>query len=86
MTTTETNIAQALKPIYAPRVIDGDELGALQRVLTGAGVPTSQRPNGTFLNESAARMQGVWMAAVEWACKAAVRQLAGDESEGDHHG
>lgn len=80
MNTTETNIAQALKPIYAPRVIVGAELGALQRVITGAGLPTSQRYDGVFLNEGAARMQAVWMAAVEWACKAAAHQLAAQQA------
>jgi hypothetical protein len=74
--TTKTDLAQALKPIYAPRVITGDELGALQRVITGCGLPTTQSQKGHFLNEGAVRIQGVWMAAVEWACKAAAAHLA----------
>lgn len=72
----ETQIAQALKPIYAPRVIIGDELRALHGMMTSCGLATTQRQDGAFLNEGAARMQWVWMAAVEWACKAAARQLA----------
>lgn len=73
---TEKTILQLLRPLYAPRVIVAPELAELQRVLTGQGVPTTSNKNGAFLNEGALRMQGVWMMAVEWACKAAARQLA----------
>lgn len=75
MTTKPDNLAQLLRPIYAPRVVIGPELAELQRVLTGQGVPTTSNKNGTFLNEGALRMQGVWMMAVEWACKEAARRL-----------
>lgn len=73
---TPDNVAQLLQAIYAPRVIVGPELGELQRVITGQGLPTSQRHDGAFLNEGAARAQGIWMMAVEWACKEAARRLA----------
>lgn len=75
MTANTDNLAKLLKAIYAPRAIRGPELGELQRVLTGQGLPTSQRQDGAFLNEGATRMQGVWMAAVEWACQEAGRRL-----------
>lgn len=77
MNTTD-ELAQLLRPIYAPRVITGAELAELQRVITGQGLPTTQRKDGAFLNEGAARAQSIWMAAVEWACKEAARQLANE--------
>jgi hypothetical protein len=76
MTTKPDNVAQLLRPIYAPRVVLGPELAELQRVITGQGLPTTQSKTGGFLNEGAARAQGIWMMAVEWACKEAGRQLA----------
>lgn len=75
MTAKPDNLAQLLRPIYAPRVILGPELAELQRVITGQGLPTSQRHDGAFLNEGAARAQGIWMMAVEWACREAARRL-----------
>ena len=73
----ENLVDQELRPIYRPRVIIGPELAELQRVITGQGLPTSQRRDGTFLNEGAARAQGIWMMAVEWVCKEAARRLEG---------